>query len=115
MRRGEASARQVFRFLDRKSEVGQVVGAEFLPPLSKKIEFDNVSLREPGSERMLLEEVSLTIPAGQRVGLIGADDLEKHALVYLIARLLDPPAGEIRIDQHNPRSLTLDSLRTQLP
>jgi ATP-binding cassette subfamily B protein len=114
LRRGEDSARQVFRFLDRKSEVGQVVGAEFLPPLSKKIEFDNVSLREPGSERMLLEEVSLTIPAGQRVGLIGADDLEKHALVYLIARLLDPSAGEIRIDQHNLRWVTLDSLRMQM-
>jgi ATP-binding cassette, subfamily B, bacterial len=114
LRRGEESARQVFRFLERKSEVGQVVGAEFLPPLSKKIEFDNVSLREPGSDRMLLEEVSLTIPAGQRVGLIGADDLEKHALVYLLARLLDPSAGEIRIDQHNLRWVTLDSLRIQM-
>jgi ATP-binding cassette, subfamily B, bacterial len=114
LRRGEDSAHQVFRFLDRKSEVGQVVGAEFLPPLSKKIEFDSVSLREPGSERMLLEDVSLTIPAGQRVGLIGADDLEKHALVYLIVRLLDPSAGEIRIDQHNLRWVTLDSLRNQI-
>jgi ABC-type multidrug transport system fused ATPase/permease subunit len=114
LRRGEDSARQVFRFLDRKSDVGQVVGAEFLPPLAKKIEFDNVSLREPGADRMLLEEVSLTIPAGQRIGLIGPDDLEKHALVYLLARLLDPSAGEIRIDQHNLRWVTLDSLRNQM-
>jgi ATP-binding cassette subfamily B protein len=114
LRRGEDSALQVFRFLDRKSDVGQVVGAEFLPPLSKKIEFDNVSLREPGSERMLLEDVSITIPAGQRVGLIGADDLEKHALLYLLVRLLDPSAGEIRIDQHNLRWVTLDSLRVQI-
>jgi ATP-binding cassette subfamily B protein len=114
LRRGEDSARQVFRFLDRKSEVGQVVGAEFLPPLAKRIEFDKVTLAEPGGQRMLLEDVSLTIPAGQRVGLIGADDLEKHALVYLIARLLDPSAGEIRIDKHNLRWVTLDSLRIQL-
>jgi ATP-binding cassette subfamily B protein len=90
-----------------------VVGAEFLPPLAKQIEFDNVSLREPGSGRMLLEEVTLTIPAGQRIGLVGADDLEKHALVYLIPRLLDPTSGEIRIDQHNLRWVTLDSLRAQ--
>ncbi len=114
LRRGADSARQVFRFLERKSEVGQVVGAEFLPPLTKRIEFDKVSLAEPGSQRMLLEDVSLTIPAGQRVGLIGADDLEKHALVYLIARLLDPSAGEIRIDKHNLRWVTLDSLRAQV-
>ncbi len=63
---------------------------------------------------MLLEGVSLTIPAGQRVGLIGSEELEKHALVYLIPRLLDPTAGEIRIDQHNLRWVTLDSLRIQI-
>ncbi len=113
IRRGRDSADNVFKFLERRGEVGQVVGAEFLPPLHKQIEFDNVSLREPGSGRMLLQDVSLTIPAGQRVGLIGPDDLEKHALVYLIPRLLDPTSGEIRIDQHNLRWVTLDSLRAQ--
>lgn len=113
LRRGRDSAEVVFKFLERRGEVGQVVGAEFLPPLNKQIEFDNVSLREPGSGRMLLEEVSLTIPAGKRIGLIGAEDLEKHALVYLIPRLLDPTSGEIRIDQHNLRWVTLDSLRAQ--
>jgi ATP-binding cassette, subfamily B, bacterial len=114
LKRGRDSAAHLFRFLDRRGDVGQVVGAEFLPPLSKQIEFDNVSLREPGSERMLLEEVSLTIPSGQRIGLIGAENLEKHALVYLIPRLLDPTNGEIRIDQHNLRWVTLDSLRAQI-
>jgi ABC-type multidrug transport system fused ATPase/permease subunit len=113
IRRGRESAVHVFKFLERRGEVGQVVGAEFLPPLARQIEFDNVSLREPGSGRMLLEDVSLTIPAGKRIGLIGADDLEKHALVYLIPRLLDPTTGEIRIDQHNLRWVTLDSLRAQ--
>ncbi|MGH7174352.1 MAG: ABC transporter ATP-binding protein [Gemmataceae bacterium] len=113
IRRGRESAENVFKFLERRGEVGQVVGAEFLPPLAKQIEFDNVSLRETGSGRMLLEEVSLSIPAGKRIGLIGADDLEKHALVYLIPRLLDPTSGEIRVDQHNLRWVTLDSLRAQ--
>ncbi len=114
IRRGRDSAENVFKFLERRGEVGQVVGAEFLPPLHKQIEFDNVSLREPGSGRMLLQDVSLTIPAGKRIGLIGPDDLEKHALVYLIPRLLDPTSGEIRIDQHNLRWVTLDSLRAQI-
>jgi ATP-binding cassette subfamily B protein len=114
IRRGQESAANVFKFLDRRGEVGQVVGAEFLPPLSRQIEFDNVTLREPGSSRVLLEEVSLSIAAGSKVGLVGADDLEKHALVYLIPRLLDPTTGEIRIDQHNLRWVTLDSLRAQI-
>jgi ATP-binding cassette subfamily B protein len=114
LRRGRDSAVNVFKFLERRGEVGQVVGAEFLPPLHKQIEFDNVCLREPGSSRMLLQDVTLTIPAGKRVGLVGPDDLEKHALVYLIPRLLDPTSGEIRIDQHNLRWVTLDSLRAQI-
>ncbi len=114
LKRGKQSAEQVFSFLERRGEVGQVVGAEFLPPLAKQVEFDNVSLRDPSTNRLLLEEVSLNIPAGHRVGLAGAEDLEKHALVYLIPRLLDPTSGEIRIDQHNLRWVTLDSLRTQI-
>jgi ATP-binding cassette subfamily B protein len=114
LRRGKQSAAVLFHFLDRPGEVGQVVGAEFLPPLSKQIEFDNVTLRESSSGRFLLHKLSLTIKAGQRVGIVGADDLEKHALVYLIPRLLDPTSGEIRIDQYNLRWVTLDSLRAQI-
>jgi ATP-binding cassette subfamily B protein len=114
LKRGKQASEQIFSFLERRGEVGQVVGAEFLPPLEKQLEFDNVTLRDAGTGRNLLEEVSLTIPAGHRVGLIGAEELEKQALVYLIPRLLDPTSGEIRIDQHNLRWVTLDSLRTQI-
>ena len=114
MRRGREAAVQLFRFLDRPSEVGQVVGAEFLPALEKRIEFDNVSLREPGSGRLLLSNITLAIKAGQRIGLVGPDELEKHAFVYLIPRLLDPTSGEIRVDEHNLRWVTLDSLRDKI-
>jgi ATP-binding cassette subfamily B protein len=114
LRRARTGAVSLFEFLDRKGDVGQVVGAEFLPPLSRQIEFDEVSIREPGSDRLLLKGVSLAIEAGQRVALVGPDELEKHALVYLIPRFLDPTSGEIRIDDHNLRWVTLDSLRAQI-
>jgi ATP-binding cassette, subfamily B, bacterial len=114
LRRGRESAVAVFKFLDRPGEVGQVVGAEFLPPTSRQIEFDNVTLRDPGTGRTLLQDVTLTIKAGQRIGIVGPEDLEKQALVYLIPRFLDPTSGEIRIDDHNLRWVTLDSLRAQI-
>jgi ATP-binding cassette, subfamily B, bacterial len=114
LRRGRDASVALFKFLERPGEVGQVVGAEFLPPMAQQLEFDNVSLREPGSTRMLLQDVSLAVPAGKRIGIVGPDDLEKHSLVYLIPRLLDPTSGEIRIDQHNLRWVTLDSLRNQI-
>jgi ATP-binding cassette subfamily B protein len=94
MRRGKESAVVLFGFLDRPSDVGQVVGAEFLAPLGKHLEFDSVTLREPGTSRVLLQDVSLTIKAGQRVALVGSDDMEKHALVYLI------PRSDQRRDSH---------------
>ena len=114
IRRGHESAVILFRFLDRPGEVGQVVGAEFLQPLSQSLEFDNVSLKEPGTGRPLLEGVTFKIRAGQKVALVGPDELEKHALIYLIPRFLDPNSGEIRIDDHNLRWVTFDSLRAQI-
>ena len=114
VKRGKAAAEQLWAFLDRKGDVGQVVGAEFLPPLADKLEFDKVTLKDPGTGRLMLDEVSLSIPAGQRVALVGMDDLEKHALAYLIPRLLDPTSGEIRIDSKPLRWVTLDSLRAQI-
>ena len=114
IRRGRLSARVVFEFLDRPSTVGQSVEAEFLPAMTKQLEFDKVSLNEPGSGRKLLHDISLAIPAGARVALVGPEEMEKHALVYLLPRFLDPTSGEIRIDRKNVRWVTLDSLRAQI-
>jgi ABC-type multidrug transport system fused ATPase/permease subunit len=114
LRRGRASAVVLFKFLDRPGEVAQVVGAEFLPPLNQRLEFGNISLKDPGSGRMLLRNVNLTIQAGQRVAIVGPDELEKQALVSLVPRLLDPTTGEVRLDEHNVRWVTLDSLRAQI-
>ena len=104
----------LFAFLDRTGSVGQGVEAEFLPALANKLDFDNVTLTEPGTERKLLRGLSLTIEAGQRIALVGPEDMEKHALVYLLPRFLDPTSGEIRIDRKNLRWVTLDSLRAQI-
>ena len=113
MRRSRQSAKILFEFLDRPGSVGQAVEAEFLPPLAKALEFEGVRLLEPGTGRKLLRGVNLTIQAGQKVALVGPDDMAKHALLYLIPRFLDPREGEVRIDGKNLRWVTLDSLRAQ--
>lgn len=114
MRRARGSAKIVFDFLDRPGSVGQAGDAEFLPALSRSLEFDNVSLKEPGTGKRLLNGVSLTIKAGQKIALVGPEEMEKHALVYLLSRFLDPSHGQIRIDKKNIREVTLDSLRVQV-
>jgi ATP-binding cassette, subfamily B, bacterial len=112
-RRARTSAVRVFEFLDQKSEVGQMVGAEFLSPLSRSLEFRNVTLRDAQGHK-LLDDVSFEILAGQRLALVGPNDSEKHALIYLLTRFLDPTEGEILMDGTNLRWVTLESLRTQI-
>lgn len=114
MRRGTAAAADIFEFLDRRGEVSQSANAEFLPGLTRSLIFDDVSLREAGSGRMLLKNITLKIEAGQRVGLIATDEAERNAFLYLLPRFLDPTGGEIRIDGKNLRWVTLDSLRMQI-
>ncbi|HEX3315610.1 MAG TPA: ABC transporter ATP-binding protein [Gemmataceae bacterium] len=114
MRKARESAKTLFDFLDRPGSVAQSVEAEFLPSLSKSLEFDKVVLKEPDSGRALLRGVSFGIRAGQRVAIVGRDEVEKHAIVYLLSRFLDPNQGEIRIDKKNIRWVTLDSLRVQI-
>ena len=114
IRRAREAAVKLFEFLDRKGEVGQIVGAEFLTPLAKQLEFENVTLAEPGTSRLLLQGINFKIQAGQRIAIVGSSELETHALVYLIPRFLDPGSGEIKIDNNNLRWVTLDSLRAQI-
>ena len=102
VRHGRESAVLVYEFLDRPREVGQAVGAAFLNGVESAIEFQDVSLREPHSGRMLLDEFNLTIAAGERIGLVGPADAEKHAVAYLLTRFLDPTSGEIRHRRQEP-------------
>ncbi len=114
LRRAYASSKAVFDFLGKSGGVGQDIDAVFLPPMAKKLVFKNVSLHTPQSSENLVDHVSLTIEAGQRVGIVGSDEKEKHALIYLIPRFLDPTSGEITIDGKPLPSVTLESLRAQM-
>lgn len=113
-RRARESAQLVFEFLDRKSEMAQPADAEFLQPMSKQIEFIDVSVREPGTTHMLLRNVNVTIPAGRKVALVGSAEDEKLAFVSLLPRFFDPSTGEVRIDGRNLKWVTNDSLRSQI-
>lgn len=114
VRRSQNSAKVLWEFLDRQGGVGQAIEAEFLPLMTKSVQFDKVTLNEPGTGRKVLSDVSFTIKAGQKIALVGPDDMEKHTLVYLLTRFLDPATGEVSIDGKSLRWVTLDSLRAQI-
>ncbi|MGL6097884.1 MAG: ABC transporter transmembrane domain-containing protein, partial [Fimbriiglobus sp.] len=111
--RARGAAAVLVEFLDRRGEPGQPMEAEFLQPLTRRLDLIQVSLREAGTGRMLLEDVSLNITAGSRSAVVFADVTEAHTLAFLLVRFLDPTAGEIKIDGKNLRWVTAESLRTQ--
>ncbi len=114
VRKANDAAADVFEFLDRRADAGQTIDAEFLPPLTKKLEFVDVSLRELGTGRMLLEKVSFVLPAGSKTAIVATDPDEGYALAYVLTRFLDPSAGEIRVDGKNTRWVTYESVRMQI-
>ncbi len=113
LRQANRSAAGILEFLERKPELHQNVAAHFLNPLKKQIALEHVTL-ESRSGRVLLNDVSVEIPAGVRTALMGLDDDSKLALACLIPRLTDPKSGRVLIDGRDLRDATLDSIRAQV-
>jgi len=82
--------------------------------LKEGIHFRRIRFRYPGSERVVLHDFDLTIPAGQIVALVGANGAGKSTLLKLLCRFYDPEAGSIELDGINIRHLSLDELYRQI-
>ncbi len=67
-------------------------------PFRSDIRFDRVSMRFPGGRRPALNEVSLHIRKGERIGLVGETGSGKSTLLDLLMGLLEPTSGDIRVD-----------------
>ncbi len=114
LRRGRDAAAGLFEFLDRKTDRAMFSDGEFLQPMTRSIEFKDVALREPGENGQLLADINFVVRAGEKIGIMGADDDAKKAFISLLSRFVDPTDGEIRIDDLNLKWVTLESLRAQI-
>ncbi len=66
--------------------------------LAQGIRFEHVSFAYPGTERLVLEDVNLELPAGTVVAVVGENGAGKTTLVKLLAKLYEPTAGRILVD-----------------
>jgi len=85
-----------------------------LPPLEREIHFQDVSFAYPGSPNLALDSVSLKVPKGQSVAVVGRNGSGKTTLLALLPRFYDGDSGTISIDGINIRNATLHSLRRQI-
>lgn len=76
-----------------------------------QIEFDRVCFKYNDDAGWVLKDISLTIKQGQTVAFVGMSGGGKSSLIGLIPRFYDVQQGAVRINGHDVRDLTLDSLR----
>jgi ATP-binding cassette subfamily B protein len=108
--RAMASTRRILDLLAEPVHVRDEGGKALQGPVKGNVELNNVSFHYASSGAGV-NDISLHVPAGNTLALVGATGSGKSTLVKLLLRFYDPSAGDIRIDGQPIRDLTLNSLR----
>lgn len=109
---GLAGAARIFAILDIKPEIVDSPGAITLASVKSGIEFKNVSFKY--EEDLVLRKIHLNAQVGDIIALVGPSGAGKTTLVNLILRFYDVVEGQILIDGHDIRNITLKSLRANI-
>jgi ABC-type multidrug transport system fused ATPase/permease subunit len=110
---GMAALDKIFNLLDEQPDLRDAEDAIELPSVRGRIQFDQVDFAY-GDGAKALSDITLDVPAGQTVALVGATGAGKSTLVKLVARFYDPTSGSVMVDGHDLRDVTEHSLRSQL-
>lgn len=113
VRRAWAGAERLLGIMNQKSEI-----YESPTPLEKEIEgnirFENVSFHYPGSETMVLHDISFEAKAGQTIAIVGTTGSGKTTMTKLISRLYNIDSGRITLDGIDLSEYAFHSLRDQI-
>lgn len=113
VQRAVAASDRFFKLLDRKAEIVDPTSPTPLPKLHNQIELSGVSFHY-ASKKPVLRDVSLTIPFGETLAIVGANGSGKSTLSRLIPRFLDPIGGSVCIDGIDLRKVSLGDLRRRI-
>ncbi|MCD6726461.1 MAG: ABC transporter ATP-binding protein/permease [Solirubrobacteraceae bacterium] len=129
---GMAALDKIFELLDTEPDLVDAPDAHELPRVRGEIRLEGVTFHyarrggprdgdagstngaAPAPVAPALNDVSLTIPPGQTIALVGATGAGKSTLAKLVARFYDPARGRVLVDGQDLREVTMRSLRSQL-
>ena len=109
---GMAALDKIFELLDEEPELRDAPDAIDLDRLRGEIDFDDVTFSYGAGDALC--HVSLHVPPGQTVALVGATGAGKSTFAKLVARFYDPISGRVLVDGHDLRDVSAASLRSQM-
>jgi len=109
-----AAAKDVWDILDEDNALPEKSGSIKLEPLQQKIELKNVSFNYDADEKSVIRNLSLIVPKGEMVALVGESGGGKSSLIKLVQRLHDPTGGAIFWDETDLRDAKISSLKKHI-
>ncbi|MFV2038680.1 MAG: ABC transporter ATP-binding protein [Acidimicrobiales bacterium] len=110
---GQAAVRKLRQLLARPPTVAEAPDAVELPLIHGAIELRDVTFGYD-AETVILDHVNLSLAAGESLAIVGPTGAGKSTIAKLITRFYDPQSGAVLIDDHDLRTVTINSLRRQL-
>jgi subfamily B ATP-binding cassette protein MsbA len=115
LQEGLAAAESFYGLIDEAPSITDKASAKNLAISDGEISFRNVSFAyDKTSEERAVHEFTLDVPGGSTVALVGRSGAGKSTIINLVPRLFDATEGQILIDGHDVRDVTLKSLRDQI-
>lgn len=100
--------------MDTEPDIQDAEDAVELPAVKGNIKFENVSFKYEEEQDEVLSNISLDVPAGSYMALVGSSGAGKTTLCSLIPRFYEATGGAIYIDGYDIRKVTMKSLRNQI-
>jgi ABC-type multidrug transport system fused ATPase/permease subunit len=123
LQKSNSAATRIFEVIDLPVERARYLSTQThevqrprikLPTIQREVRFEKVTFSYPGASEPAITSVSLVVPAGKSVAVVGRNGSGKTTLLALLPRFYDPDAGRILIDGCDVRDVTLKSLRDQM-
>jgi len=109
--RGAASLQRIHKILEISPDIADGSNVSRVQSLHGHIQFHQVSVKYSAAASAALSEISLDIPAGSSLGIVGSVGSGKSSLVNLIPRLYEASSGAVEIDGMNVKEIPLNILR----
>ena len=114
MQKGLSGFRRFLDVMETEPEIQDAPDAVELKDVKGRVCYEDVSFHYSDDETTVLSHVSIEIPAGKSVALVGPSGGGKTTICSLLPRFYDVTGGRVTVDGQDIRSLTLKSLRSQI-